>query len=168
MIQWVSEANRLIADLPADVQATLRKHEAEGTYEDPAYQEAVMVFYKRHLCRIDPFPEYVLRSFEKLNQWPEVYNTMNGPSEFHVIGTLKNWDITARLGDIRAPALVIGGRYDEATPTITETVHRGIPGSEWVIFEQSSHMPHAEEPERYIHVLDDFLTRVEAGASAVK
>jgi L-proline amide hydrolase len=87
---------------------------------------------------------------------------MNGPSEFHVIGTLKEWDIVDRLGEIRVPTLVISGRYDEATPAIAETVHRGIPGSTWVLFERSSHMPHAEEPERFIRVLDDFLVRVEA------
>jgi L-proline amide hydrolase len=166
MIQWVSEANRLRADLPPDVQATLLKHEAAGTYDDPAYQQAMREFYNRHVCRVVPNPDCVVRTVEKIAQWPEVYFTMNGPSEFHVIGTLKNWDITARLGEIRAPTLVIGGRFDEATPLITETVHRGIAGSEWVIFEQSSHMPHVEEPERYTHVLDDFLTRVESKRAA--
>lgn len=87
---------------------------------------------------------------------------MNGPSEFHVIGVIKDWDITDRLGEIAAPTLVIGGRHDEITPTITETVHRGIPSSEWVIFEDSSHMPHVEETELYMQVLDRFLNRVEA------
>jgi pimeloyl-ACP methyl ester carboxylesterase len=79
-----------------------------------------------------------------------------------VTGTLKDWDITNRLGEIRVPTLVIGGRYDEATPTITETIHRGIPGSEWVIFEKSAHFPHIEETERYLTVLSQFLNRVEA------
>jgi len=162
--QWVAEANRLRAELPPDVQETLVKHEEAGTTDDPAYQEAVMVFYHRHLCRLDPWPDCVNRTFEKLTQAPEVYNTMNGPSEFHVIGTLKDWDIVNRLGEIRVPTLVIGGRYDEATPAITETVHHGIPGSEWVIFEHSSHMPHIEEPQRYMQVLDQFLSRVEAQA----
>jgi pimeloyl-ACP methyl ester carboxylesterase len=69
-----------------------------------------------------------------------------------------------RLGEIRLPTLVIGGRFDEATPAITETVHRGIPGSEWVIFENSSHFPHVEETERYLQVLGRFLNRVESRA----
>jgi proline-specific peptidase len=90
---------------------------------------------------------------------------MNGPSEFHVIGTLKDWDIAGRLGEIRVPTLVIGGRYDEATPAITETIHRGIPGSQWVIFDHSSHMPHVEETDRYLQVLREFLSRVEAQAT---
>jgi L-proline amide hydrolase len=88
---------------------------------------------------------------------------MNGPNEFHVIGTLKDWNIVDRLGEIRVPTLLLSGRYDEATPAIVETIQQRIPGAEWVIFEQSSHMPHAEEPDRYMQVLDGFLSRVEAG-----
>ena len=88
---------------------------------------------------------------------------MNGPSEFHVTGSLKTWDIVDRLGEIRVPTLVTSGRHDEATPLIARTVHEGIPGSQWVLFEESSHMPHAEEPERYMAVLDGFLSGVERG-----
>ncbi len=158
---WVSEANKLRAELPHDVQQALLKHEAAGTTDSPEYQDAMMVFYRRHVCRADPWPDFVNRAFEKMAEYPEVYNTMNGPSEFYVIGTLKDWDITHRLGEIRVPTLVIGGRYDEATPIITEAVQRGIPNSERVIFENSSHMPHVEESERYMQVLGSFLERVE-------
>jgi L-proline amide hydrolase len=162
MVQWVAEANRLRADLPHEVQQTLLQHEEAGTTDDPAYQDAMQVFYRRHVCRLDPWPECVTSAFAKLAEAPEVYNTMNGPSEFHVIGTLKTWDIVDRLGEIRIPTLLLSGRYDEATPAIVKTIHDRIPGSEWVLFEQSSHMPHVEEPERYRQVLTDFLERVEA------
>ncbi len=163
MRQWVEEANRLRSDLPPEVQETLSRHEEAGTTDDPAYEAATQVFYRRHVCRLDPWPDYVRRAFAKLAENPEVYNAMNGPNEFHVIGTLKDWSIVDRLGEIRVPTLLLSGRYDEATPAIVETIQQRIPGSEWVIFEQSSHMPHAEEPERYMQVLDGFLSRVEAG-----
>lgn len=162
MIQWVAEANRLRAELPADVQATLLRHEQAGTTAEPAYQEAVMVFYRRHLCRLDPWPEPLRRSFVKMTRDPEVYHTMNGPSEFHVTGRLRDWDITARLGEIRVPTLVISGRHDEATPAIAQTVHRGIPGAKWVLFEDSSHSVHLEEPERFLQVVGEFFDQVEA------
>jgi len=168
MPQWVAEANRLRAELPTQVQETLLTHEEAGTTDDPAYEEAMMVFYRRHVCRLDPWPDCLNRAFEKTVQNPEVYNTMVGPSEFHVTGTLKDWDIVNRLGEIHVPTLVMGGRYDEATPAITETVHRGIPGSEWVIFETSSHMPHLEETERYMQVLTNFLDHVESQAKRTK
>lgn len=165
MRQWVAEANRLRGELPPDVQANLLKHEQAGTTEDPEYVEATVVFYARHVCRVVPFPDAVMRSFEKLQADPDVYHTMNGPSEFHVIGTLKDWDIRPRLGEIRVPTLIISGRYDEATPLIAETVHKGICGSEWVLFEESSHLPNAEEPARFMAVVADFLARVECRRS---
>jgi proline-specific peptidase len=161
MAQWVSEANRLRAELPPEVQQTLLQHEQQGTTDSQEYQDAMLVFYRRHVCRLDPWPDSIMRTFEQLTQYPEVYATMNGPSEFHVIGTLKDWDITSRLHQITVPTLLLSGRYDEATPFIVETLHQRIPGSEWVLFEHSSHMPHAEETDRYLQVLDTFLQRVE-------
>jgi pimeloyl-ACP methyl ester carboxylesterase len=165
--QWVSEANRLRSELPAKVRETLLKHEVEGTTDDPAYEEAMMVFYRRHVCRADPWPECVTRAFGKLTEDPEVYHVMNGPSEFHVVGVIKDWDITDRLGEITVPMLITSGRYDEATPAIAETLQRGIAGSEWVVFEQSAHLAHAEEPQRYMAVLDAFVSRVEKTGSQV-
>jgi len=153
---WVEEANRLRADLPAEVQATLLKHEEAGTTDDPEYEEACLVFYNRHVCRV-PWSESVSRSFAQMPN--EVYMTMNGPSEFHCIGTLRTWDVTPRLGEITIPTLVVSGRYDEATPRISKEVSDGIPGAEWVLFEESSHMPHEEEPERFRQVVGDFLAK---------
>src|SRR5690348_16588753 len=57
---FVAEANRLRADLPRDVEATLRRHEEAGTTDDPAYMEACQVFYARHVCRLDPMPPEVV------------------------------------------------------------------------------------------------------------
>ncbi len=166
MIQWVEEANRLRDELTPEVQQTLLAHEAAGTVDSKEYMTAMQLFYDRHVCRVVPNPDYVTRSFASIAANPEVYHTMNGPSEFHVIGTLKNWDVIPRLGEIDAPTLVTSGRFDEATPLIAETVRNGIPGARWEIFEESSHMAHAEEPERYMQVLDAFLTETEARAAA--
>lgn len=161
MPQWSAETNRLRAELPLDIQKTLKKYEDMGVTRHPYYHEAMMVFYRRHVCRLNPWPQCLNRTFDKLASDPESYNTMNGPSEFTVTGRLKDWDIANRLGEIKLPTLIISGRYDEATPSIAETVHRGIPGSEWVLFENSSHVPHLEETERCLQVMTDFLTRVE-------
>ena len=159
MALWLEEANRLREDLPAEVQQTLLAHEAAGTTDSPEYEAAMSVFYRRHVCRVDPMPEPVQRSFAKLAANPEVYHTMNGPSEFHVVGTLKTWDVCDRLGEITIPTLVTSGRFDEATPLIAETVTSGIPGAQWVIFENSSHSSHVEEADRYMQVLTQFISQ---------
>jgi L-proline amide hydrolase len=157
---WVAEANRLRADLPPDVQATLTRHEAAGTTDDPAYEAAVMVFYERHLCRV-PFPDCVQRTFAQLAEDPTVYHTMNGPSEFHVVGSLKTWDITDRLHEITTPTLLVSGRHDEATPLIVGQIHERIAGSEWALFEESSHMPHVEETDAFLERVEAFLRTVD-------
>jgi L-proline amide hydrolase len=158
---WVSEATRLRKDLPVDVQNALTRHEENGTTDDPEYEAAVEVFYARHVCRVVPRPEFVERSFKQIAANPTVYNTMNGPSEFHVIGSLKSWDITDRLHQISAPTLLVSGRYDEATPLIVGQIHERIPGSKWVLFEQSSHMPHVEEPEAFLETVEAFLQTID-------
>lgn len=155
---WIAEANRLRAELPSDVQATLTRHEEAGTTDSEEYEQAMTVFYDRHVIRIQPMPDFVQRSFSGMGQ---VYHTMNGPSEFHVIGVIKDWDRTDRLGEIHVPTLIISGRYDESTPTINEVLQRGIPGSEWVVLENSSHLAHVEEPELYMETVRNFLSRVE-------
>ena len=155
---WVAEANRLRDEQPPEVQATLLRHEAAGTTDDPEYLQAIQVFYERHVIRVVPMPDQVKRA---LDQVGKVYYTMNGPSEFHVTGILKNWDRTDRLGEIRVPTLITSGRYDESTPLINEVLHKGIADSEWILFEQSSHMAHIEEPDVYLPTIESFIERIE-------
>ena len=157
---WVEEANRLREDLPSDVQETLTRHEADGTTDDPAYEEAVRAYYDRHLCRI-PWPDCVQRSFAQMAEDPTVYHTMNGPSEFHCVGSLKTWDITERLPEIDTPTLLVSGRYDEATPHIVEQIHSRIPGAQWELFEESSHMPHVEESDAFLARVEAFLKTID-------
>jgi proline iminopeptidase len=70
--------------------------------------------------------------------------------------------VTGDLDRIRVPTLLFCGRYDEVTPATMELVHKGIPGSEFAVFEKSSHMSQAEEPEKVLDLVREFLARVEA------
>lgn len=158
MRTWVSEANRLRADLPADVQATLLRHEDAGTLTHPDYIAASRVFYDRHVCRVVPWPEEVARTFAIMDEDNTVYRNMNGPTEFHVIGTMKDWTIEDRLKDIVAPTLLISGRHDEATPLVVRPYVENVPGCRWVVFEESSHMPHVEEKDLCLKTVSDFLS----------
>ena len=166
MPMWMSETARQRAALPAEVRETLDRHEAAGSWDDPEYEAAVAVFYARHLCRVVPNPEFVSRSFAKLARNPQVYRTMNGPTEFHVVGTLKDWNILDRLGKIEEPVLVTSGRHDEASPVQMLEITRRLPHAEWVLFEASGHMAHAEEPDRYMATVADFLARAELGVAS--
>jgi L-proline amide hydrolase len=157
---WVEEANRLRTALPPEVQSVLAAHERDGTTDSPHYATAVDVFNRMYVCRLDPWPEPLERAFALQKEDPTVYATMIGPSEFHVTGSLKEWDITDQLPEIGTPTLLISGLHDEATPRIVEEVHRRIRGSTWELFESSSHTPHLEEPERFLASCERFFARL--------
>lgn len=161
MALWREAAAGLRAELPPEVQATLARHEAAGTTDSPEYRAASQVFYARHVCRVQPLPAEVARTFAAIDADPTVYHAMNGPTEFHVIGSLRDWSVIERLGRIQVPTLLISGRHDEATPACVEPFDRLIPDVRWRIFENSSHMPHVEEREACMATVAIFLAEVE-------
>lgn len=158
--QFVAETKRLKSELPAEIYEIMQRYEAAGDYHHPEYEEATMEFYRRHVCRLDDWPDPLLRSLENLTDNP-VYETMNGPNEFMVIGNLKEWDRTEQLGEVTVPTLITVGRYDELTPGCADTLHNGIANSQMVVFEDSAHLAHLEETEKYLQVVANFLAMVE-------
>ena len=161
MRAWSAEAERLRADLPDVVRRGLDEHERLGIADRDSYLALCMQYYRRHVCRLDPWPECVVRAFARMLERPEVYRSMNGPSDFRVTGTLRDWTIEDRLALVDVPTLITSGRHDEATPLLVECLHRGIAGSSWELFEQSAHLAHVEEPGRYLRRLEAFLSRAE-------
>lgn len=150
---------RAYDELPAPVRETLRHHEAAGTTDDPAYEDARRVFDLRFVCRIDPWPDFLQRALARAN-WTAGL-ALDDRDDRHAPGGQGNWDVTPHLGEIRVPALVLGGRYDGLTGGQEEVLAAGIPGALMARFEESSHFPHAEEPERFQSVVDGFLSQVE-------
>ena len=157
MIRWVKDCDELLAAEPDEVRRTIREHEEAGFTGCPEYQAAILGFYREHVCRMSPWPADLERSFAEAGF--DVYNTMNGPSEFTVTGTLKTWTVMDRLGEITVPTLLVGGRYDECTPGHMEEMHRRIPGSQLATIEDASHLCFAEQPEKFNELVNAFLDR---------
>lgn len=153
----VREMARLCRELPPPLPAYLDRHEARSEFQHPEYLAAVGEFYRRHLCRLAPWPAELTYTMEHGNS-PK-YRVMNGPNEFTITGTIRAWDATPRLGEIRLPTLITVGRYDEVTPVVAESIHRGIAGSELSLFTASSHTAFWEERERYMETVAGFLAR---------
>ncbi|MBX7453275.1 proline iminopeptidase-family hydrolase [Mycolicibacterium sp. 3033] len=158
---WVQGATELRAQLPSQAQDALDRHEADGTVTDPEYLAATMEFYRRHVARMDPFPQDFLDSEAQMEADPTVYHTMNGPNEFHVVGTLRDWSIVDRLPDIEAPALVVAGEFDEATPATWQPYVDAIPDARSHVFADCSHCSHLEKPEEFRAVIAAFLAEHE-------
>jgi L-proline amide hydrolase len=154
---WVDGAAELRAQLPADVQEALLRHEGAGTTGDPEYLAATQVFYERHVCRVVPMPQDFVDSEEQMEAEPTVYHTMNGPNEFHVIGTMRDWTIVDRLPSVTAPTLVVAGEHDEATPATWQPFVDGIDGAVSHVFPGASHCSHLEQPEEFRRVVAGFF-----------
>jgi L-proline amide hydrolase len=163
---WLTELARLRADLPAEVEEVLRRHEAARTTDSEEYARTMAVFYDRHVCRLRPYPDWLDRTFAAIDANPEVYHTMNGPSEFHVIGPLKDFDITADLGAIEAPTLLFCGEFDEVTPATVAVAHDLIGGSQFVVLPGCSHISQAERPDLALGLVRGWLAGVEASLAS--
>ena len=159
MKRWVRDCDELLSLQPSSVVDVIRSHEASGFTACPEYQSAILGFYRSHVCRMDPWPRGFELSFAEAG-YP-VYNTMNGPSEFTVTGSLKEWDVMDRLGEISVPTLLVGGRHDECRPSHLAAMHERIPGSRLETIEDASHLCFAEQPQVFKRVMDGFLDSVE-------
>ncbi|BBY16532.1 proline iminopeptidase-family hydrolase [Mycolicibacterium litorale] len=154
---WMAAAAELRAQLPPETQAALDRHEEAGTVTDPEYLAATEEFYVRHVCRVVPTPKDFVETVEQMEAEPTVYHTMNGPNEFYVLGTLREWSIIDRLGAIAVPTLVVAGEFDEATPATWAPFVENIPGARSHVFPDASHCSHLEKPEEFRAVIADFL-----------
>lgn len=160
---YISGVPELLAGLPQDVQDTIARCEAEGKTDSPEYTAATFAFYQKHLCRIEPWPDYMMRTGMNIQMSP-VYHYMWGPSEFTLTGNLRGWDRTAILPQLDVPTLITAGRFDEMLPSIQTSMRDAIPGAELVMFEESAHSAHAEEKDKYNATMRSFLARAEAAA----
>lgn len=148
------------ANMPNEIREVLDRHEAAGTMESEEYQQALMAFYQRHVCRISPWPDALTKAFSDINL--DIYMTMQGPNEFFFTGNLKDYDRTRRLHEIKVPTLFLCGRHGLVPPDTSAWFQSLLVGSELVVFEKSAECAFLEEPELYYRIVRDFILRVES------
>lgn len=151
---------RLLAAVPESIRAICERYEKEGLYKGrdsypPEYQKACGVAYEPVLIGIRS-PDYLTHTFAK-RAW-DVYRTMWGEeSEFKLTGTLAEFNVESRLGEIRVPTLVIVGGSDMMTVAMAQKTARLIRGCKLEVFQHSRHFPFIEEKERFIGVVRGFI-----------
>lgn len=152
---WLNDQQFWIDQLPFEVKDTIRKYEASGDFASAAYLEAMDFFYRRHLCRLDPWPPALLATFD--NMGAEVYRYMWGPSEFTLTGTLKGADVSPVLKNITKPCLITCGEFDEARPETMEIFSAMMLNSRLIVYPNASHAHHLEAESDYLNDLRNFL-----------
>jgi proline iminopeptidase len=155
--QFSKMVARLKSELDPATQSAIDHHEAAGTTYSAEYQAAIRTWNETYLCRVRPWPAELEDAFR--NMGTEIFETMFGSSDFHIVGTIRSWDVFDRLAEIALPTLVLAGRFDECVPEHMWEMHRRIAGSRFELFESSAHMPFIEEPDRFDQVMRDFLQR---------
>lgn len=157
--QWEADNDAWKKSLPADVEATLRQHEAAGTTNDPAYLAASQEFYKQHMCRKNPCPG----GEDRIGAAPgngDLYKYMWGTSDFFATGTLKTYDISAELSKIKVPTLMICGEFDEAAPQSCKKYAGMIKDARTTIIPDAGHATMRENEALYLKTVRNFLNTV--------
>jgi proline iminopeptidase len=99
-------------------------------------------------------PECLTRRVKK---GKESYLVGWGPNEYTPQGTLKDFDVTEQLKDIKEPTLVINGGNDLCTPYIAKYMYDHIPNSRWELFRECRHMCYVEANDEYVELMKEWL-----------
>ena len=155
---WGEEQHRMIRELPQAMQDAIRQAEATGDYTTEDYLAAESEFMLRHAAG-EPGPDAPECLTRQTRKGHEAYVTAWGPNEFTPQGTLRDYDVTQLLGEIREPALVISGGNDLCTPYIAKYMYDRIPNAQWELFRTCRHMCFVEDHDRYVTILRQWLNR---------
>jgi len=158
--QTQAELARLVRRLPGRDRVTIETAASRGRMNTAAYRAAIARFYLAHGGGFPVRPYEVALGFHNVNR--NLQRALFGPEEgllARSTGTMANWDVRDQLGNIRVPTLVMVGRHDFITPACSRTIHRGIPGSKLVVFENAGHEPAFKERGRFMQAVRDFLAQ---------
>lgn len=158
--------NVLAPMMPEEVQKEVNAIEDAGDYDNPRYLQLLMEhYYTEHILRrlLEEWPEPVNRCFEHIN--PEVYVTMQGPSEFGIKGdaNLKEWDVKDRLKELKVPTLSIGAKYDTMDPEQMEWIANEVQNGQFLFCPNGSHLAQYDDQKIYFEGLIKFIREVDAG-----
>lgn len=157
--KWAENVNKLLTTLPAPMQEAVKKAEMTGNYTDTLYQQAMGTFYGMYA-----FHKLVMADLDSMNatQNLAIYNYMQGPSEFTITGTLKNYDITPFLPEIKVPTLFTAGEFDEAGPDVVKGYAEKVPGAKYVMLAGAAHNTIWDSPEENIRIEREFLQQADS------
>jgi proline iminopeptidase len=151
---WERNARRLVATLPDSEQRAIRTREKEGKFDAPDYQAALNDFYGRYVWR-HPVEADLDSLTKTVNEG--IYGYMQGPSEFTITGTLKTYDITGFLKEIKVPTLYTVGEFDEADPPTIRRFASLTPGAQVAVLAGAAHVTPWDAPGENVRVVRGFL-----------
>ena len=159
---WERNAKRLVRTLSDSSQKAIATREAEGKFDAPDYQAALGEFYGKYVWR-RPVQADLDSTMSHVNEG--LYNYMQGPSEFTIVGTLKTYDATPFLKDVKVPVLFTVGEFDEADPPTVRKHARITPGAKVAVIPGAAHVVQWDAPDETNRVVGAFLKSVDSTRS---
>lgn len=148
--------------MPHEVFKEIKEMEAIEDFSNPRYTELVtQYYYTKHVLHLplEEWPEFINRAFTHLN--PNIYIYMQGYSEFGITknASLKGWDVSKRLNELKIPTLMIGGKYDTMDPKYMEWMSTQVQNGRSVTT-NGAHCSQYDDPETYFSGLIKFIKDV--------
>lgn len=159
---WERNARRLVRTLSDSAQRAIRVGETERKFDAPEYQQALDEFYGKYVWR-HPVPADLDSTIKTANM--QIYNYMQGPSEFTITGTLKPYDVTSLLGTIKVPTLYTVGEFDEADPKTIRHFASLTPGAMVEVIPGAAHITTWDNPDAMVRAVQTFLLQVDSTKS---
>jgi proline iminopeptidase len=162
---YEKRAKQLVTTLSDSAQRAVRMAEASHQYDAPAYQSALNEFYGLYVFR-HPVPADLDSTFATANE--DIYNYMQGPSEFTITGTLKNYDATDFLSQIKVPTLFTVGEFDEVGPELVKGFADKVPGARYIRLAGSAHLTPWDARDENVDTVRRFLAAADSAASRAR
>jgi proline iminopeptidase len=155
----IQEIRRLLGEFGAETLAMVDRLESSGQLNSPLYRAICTLFYGRHSSR----RAYLAGEAGHSDVNMQIQKALWGPAEFSIAGELAEWNRLADLGRVKVPSLVLVGAYDYLTPKSAGLIQAHLPDARLVLFSESGHAPHLDEPAAYFgavtKLLDDVVRR---------
>jgi proline iminopeptidase len=162
---YAVRAKELLKTLPDSDQRAVAAAEKAGKYDSPAYQAAMGTFYGLYVWR-HPVQADLDSTMSTVNE--AIYNYMQGPSEFTITGTFKDYNVTAVLPTITVPTLFTVGEFDEVGPAQIKGFADKVPGAQYAVMPGSAHLTPWDAREEVLKVTRAFLRSADSTASRKK
>jgi len=171
MVASIPDYNKYASDVFAKqmdpkIYAEIMDIEAKKDFSNPRYEELLMPnFYAQHICRLDPWPEPVVRCFTHLATMKvpnEIYKMMQGPSEFRASGRLEHWNIRDRLKEIKVRTLMVGAKWDTMDPKAMKEQSKMVQNGSYLYCPNGSHFSMWDDQKVFMEGVIRFIEDVDS------
>lgn len=152
---WLEDAEELISSLPDSTQHFLRESIRQENSNPLQMKKAIDTYYNTYYTTKQPISVDMQKTIDEVGL--NVYEYMWGKEDYVVTGTLKGYDITPELPNIKIPVLYLTGEFDAARPPTVRKYQKLTPNSEFNIIKGAGHQTVHDNPKETVQTIENFL-----------